>query len=125
VPDPIVLSFEEFWSWLKGHPNCVLSAGTVDTVIFDHDDFHWTFSEELNPEGHDEMLVQALRGKQLVAEILIPRGRIIHVQGEARDQEFVFECFEEDDGGPVASYFVALSHGYDPEEHSETQGWVH
>lgn len=99
--DPVVPSFDQFWKWIKGHPNCIVSAGTIDAVIFDHDDFHWYFAEETNTDGQSERVVQAIRGKQLVGEIMIPPRRVTHVQGEARaEDEFVFECFEE--GAPCS-----------------------
>ena len=39
--DLTTLSFDEFWEWLMGHPNCILRAGTPDTILFDDEDFYW------------------------------------------------------------------------------------
>ena len=39
--DLTILSFDEFWEWLMGHPNCILRAGTPDTILFDDEDFYW------------------------------------------------------------------------------------
>jgi hypothetical protein len=122
VPDPVVLAFDEFWQWLQGHPNCILSAGTPETVLYDHEDFHWHFGRE----GEESLLVQVLRGKNLVGEILIPRGTVTHVSGELRGEgEFVFECFIESGEGPMPGYYFALSHEYTVEENDSNGRWVH
>ena len=60
----VTLSFENFWAWLQAHSNCVLRAGTPEVVLFDHDDYHWHMSAE--DEG--VLLVQLIRGKELVGE---------------------------------------------------------
>lgn len=134
MSDPRVLEFGEFWQWLQGHPNCIISAGTPDTALFDHDDFHWTFDRELTPEGQEDVLVQLVRGKQLVGELLIPRQRMLHVQVEPQgdEGEFLFQCFErpgdeDPPGEPLASYYFTLSHGYEElEAATRRQGrWVH
>ena len=39
--DLTTLSFDEFWEWLMGHPNCILRAGTPGTILFDDEDFYW------------------------------------------------------------------------------------
>jgi hypothetical protein len=125
MAEPVVLSFEEFWRWIQGHPNCILSAGTPDAVLYDHEDFHWYFDRE----GQDDLLVQVIRGKSLIGEILIPVGSVSYVQGEPREEEeYVFDCFVEGPEGPVAAYYFALAHEYtpDPEEEPVKEGrWVH
>jgi len=113
---------------MQGPVNCIVSAGTPDVVLYDHDDFHWHFGREVTPEGPDELLVQLVRGKQMVGEILIPHGRITHVQVEPQgeDGEFLFECYEETDEGPMISYYFTLSHGYEVLDETEGKGrWVH
>lgn len=129
MDDPKVIGFEEFWQWIQGHTNCIISAGTPDTVIYDHDDFHWSFGREVGPDGQEDLLVQLVRGKQLVGEMLIPHGRMTHVQAEQRgeDGEVLFECFEESTEGTLPSFYFTLSHGYDePDEREPRQGrWVH
>lgn len=126
MPDSVVLSFDEFWQWIQGHPNCILSIGTPDAVLYDHDDFHWTFTQQV-VEGHEELVVQVIRGKSLIGEVLLPRGALTHVQGEEREEgEYTFECFVETPEGPVASYYFAMSHGYTPDEPRQGGGsWVH
>jgi len=129
VADPVVLSFEQFWQWLQGHPNCIISAGTPDTVIYDHDDHHW----QLHQEGQEQMLVQVIRGKSLIGEILIPAGSVSYVQGEPHGEaegdaegEYIFDCFVDGPQGPVATYYFTLAHEYTPEEEPPRQGrWVH
>jgi hypothetical protein len=122
MADPIVLTFEKFWHWLQGHPNCILSVGTPDAVIYDQEEFHWHFAKE----GDTTLLVQVMRGKELVGEILLPAGEVAFVEGAAKsNEEFVFECMVQGDEGPVAAYHFTLSHGYDPEEPPPQGRWVH
>jgi hypothetical protein len=120
-----MLSFDEFWQWLLGHPNCIISVGTPDAVLYDHDDFHW----QLEADGKGEMLVQIVHGKQLVGEVVIPKGVITHVAAEEREEgEFLFECFVEGPQGPVASYAFTLSHGFSVEDDPADRPpgrWVH
>ncbi len=105
------LSFEEFWSWLVRHPNCILRAGTQDTVLYDDEDFHWHFAVE----GPDTPLVQIIRGKRLVGELLIARDRIAYVQGVTGDVEgeHVFDLIVESKIDQLTAYFFVLSHTYE------------
>jgi len=119
---PYTLPFETFWTWLLAHPNCILRAGTPEAVLYDDDDLHWHFAAE----APQTLLVQVLRGKNLVGEILIPRGTVTHVSGELRgEEEFVFECFVESGEGPMPGYYFALSHEYTVEDSASNGRWVH
>ena len=108
------MSFESFWEWVTAHPNCILRAGTRDTVLFDDDDFHWHFTTD----GQANLLVQVIRGKRLVGEILIPSQEIAFVQGVLGDHEgeFVFELVTGDESSQSPLYFFVLTHGYEPQE---------
>lgn len=117
-----VLPFAKFWKWLQGHANCILSAGTPDAMLFDADDFHWHFAEE----DDGTLLLQVLRGKDLVGEIAITPRTIAYVQSEAKSQdEVLFECVAETEAERVAAYQFTLSHDYSPEEPVKTGRWVH
>lgn len=118
-----VMPFEKFWSWLQGHPNCILSAGTPETVLYDDEDFHWHFSIEED----STLLVQVLRGKAMIGEIAINPRNIAYVQGENKgEEEFLFECVVEGESEPVAAYHFTLSHDYSAEEVPAKPGrWVH
>ena len=111
----VTLTFEEFWTWVQQHYNCVLRVGTPDAVIFDQETFHWRF---LMLEA-DLWLVQLAQGKNTVAEMAVIPSKVTYVQalpGEADD--VLFEMISEtDQGRDVVNHFV-LSHGYDgdPEE---------
>ena len=104
------MPFEAFWEWVVAHPNCILRAGTKDAVLFDDEDFHWHFTTE----GPTNLLVQVIRGKRLVGEMLIPRQEIAFVQGVLGDHdgEFVFELVSGEETTPSALYFFVLTHGY-------------
>jgi hypothetical protein len=108
------LNFEEFWTWLAGHPNCILRAGTDDVVLFDDDDLYWHFTAD--PEG--ERIVQVLRGKRLIGEIAVEPQRISYVQAAEAEQpdEFPFELVAEEGDDRIVAYFFVLTHGFDTEE---------
>ena len=113
------LSFEAFWAWVMSHPNCILRAGTRDAVIFDDDDFHWHFSVD-SAAG---LLVQVIRGKRLVGEILLPRQEIAYVQGVLGDQEgeFVFELVSGDESAQSPAFFFVLTHEYELQDDPDTK----
>jgi len=83
MDDPTTLSFEPFWGWLTGHPNCILRAGTPDAVLYDDEDLHWHFGSE----GDATVSVQVLRGKRLLGEILVEPEQVSYVQGTAGEDE--------------------------------------
>jgi hypothetical protein len=108
------LAFEGFWSWLQTHPNCILRAGTPEAVLYDDDDLHWHFAAE----GTDTLVVQLMRGKKLVGEIVLSPGQVAYVQGVAGEEEdeFVFELISETETDRVAAYHFVLSHAFDAQE---------
>jgi hypothetical protein len=113
IDDQPTLPFETFWSWLMGHPNCIIRAGTPEAVIYDDEDLHWHFAQE----GPETLVVQVLRGKLLVGELLIVPEQIAFVQGVAseREDEFAFELITENERERFVSYFFVLIHGFDEE----------
>ena len=118
-----VVPFDKFWTWLQVHPNCILSAGTPETVLYDDDDLHW----HLAVDDESTLLVQVIRGKQLLGEIAIVPRQIAYVQVEAKaEEEFIFECIVENESERVAAYHFTMSHEYDAaEETPKTGRWVH
>ena len=117
MDDPMTLPFEAFWSWLVNHPNCILRAGTPETVLYDDEDLHWTFASE----GATTLVVQLVRGKRLAGELWLEPEQVTYVQGYSSDREgeWVFECILENEKEPVATYFFVLTHGYDEGEEEE------
>jgi len=107
------LSFQAFWTWLQAHPICILRAGTPEVVLYDDDDLHWHFAVE----GDDTRVVQLIRGKTLVGEIVVTPSDITYVQGVAgeAEDEYMFEFISETETDRIAAYHVVLSHGYDAE----------
>lgn len=105
------MSIDTFWEWVTTHPNCILRAGTREAAIFDDEDLHW----HLTREGMETLLVQLIRGKRLMGELLIPREQIAYVQGGLGDQqgEFVFELVSDSDSLQPALFFFVLTHGYE------------
>ena len=128
MPDPnvplaaSVMPFDKFWAWIQGHPNCILSAGTAEALFYDAEDFHWHFGAE--EDG--TLLVQVIRGKNLVGEILIAPRSVAYVQSEGKgEEEFLFECVVEAESERVSAFHFTLSHDYSPEETVKQGRWVH
>ncbi len=121
---PFTLPFETFWNWVVTHPNCILRAGTPEAVLYDDDDLHWHFASE----GETTLLVQVLRGKRLIGELLMEPEPVTYVQGVQgqREGEHVFELIVESEKDRVVAYFFVLAHGYEDEaEQSFSPGRVH
>jgi hypothetical protein len=119
---PSTLAFEAFWSWLQTHPNCIIRAGTPDAVVYDHDDLHWHFASE----GSDTLVVQVIRGKNLVGEIVVVPSEVAYVQRvSGEEDEHVFELVSESKDERVAAYYFVLSHGYDAQSGAAPGRAVH
>jgi hypothetical protein len=121
--DSPTLAFDEFWRWLVLHPNCIVRAGTADSVLYDDDDLHWHFGNE----GPDAFLCQLIRGKRLLGEMVIRPDTVSYVQGYRGDHEdeFVFEMIAEGEEDRAAAYFFVLSHAFDAPETPTTGRAVH
>ena len=107
------LPFDGFWSWLLAHPNCILRAGTPETVLYDDDDLHWHFASE----GPDRLVVQLIRGKRVQSELIVEPEQVAYVEvaaGEA-EGEFVFDLITESESERFSAWFFVLSHAYEPE----------
>lgn len=116
------LPFEKFWGWLQAHHNCILRAGTPDVLLFDHDDFHWHLAQE----DDATLVVQVVRGKELVGEMIVMHQEIAYVQGQANDsEEFVFECIIETPQARDVAYHFVMAHSYDEAEPVSTRRWTH
>lgn len=111
---PYTLPFDVFWQWIGTHPNCILRAGTPESIIYDDDDLHWTFVGYEN----GALGVQVLRGKRFMGEIFIAAEEITYVQGVLGEVEgeFIFELIAESETNRTALYFFVLTHGYDEED---------
>jgi hypothetical protein len=122
LAEPMTLTFEAFWSWLLQHPNCLLRAGTPETVVYDDDDLHWLFASE----GRF-LVVQVLRGKRLMGEILVDPEPVSYVEGQTGDQEgeFIFELISESEKDRMATYFFVMAHGFEDEEEGHSPARVH
>jgi hypothetical protein len=106
------LTFDRFWRWMMDHPNCVVRVGSADATLLDHDDFHWEFMDE--EDGNT--VIQLVKGKALVGELMISRGDIAFVQASLDVENvtqgyWLFELI----GGPKDDSFtiahVLMSHG--------------
>lgn len=112
------LPFQEFWAWLLLHPNCIIRAGTPEAVLYDDDDLHWLLASE---ESH--LLVQLVRGKRLIGEMLIDPELVAYVQGASGDREgeFLFDLIVETPTERLAAYSFAMAHAYEDEVDSHNR----
>jgi len=109
APGALTLPFDKFWNWLQAHANCILRAGTPDVLLFDHDDYHWHLANE------DEMtlLIQLVRGKELVAEMVLLGNEVAYVEcNNVETEEFLFECVVETPAGREVVYYFAMAHEF-------------
>jgi hypothetical protein len=109
------LAFDRFWRWLKGHRNCIVRAGTVDTYLHDQEAFHWHLEEdaERNP------VVQLVWGKLLVGELVMDVRDVLYVEVTpdegGQPGHFVFELVGGSKEEPYAVYHFLLGHGFEDE----------
>lgn len=120
--EPVTLPFDVFWSWLLGHPNCILRAGTPESVLYDDDDLHWFFATEAS-----FLVVQLMHGKRPLGELFLDPEQVTYVEGQPGEQEgeFVFELISEGETERLATYFFVLVHGYDEEQDDTPHQRVH
>lgn len=123
MDDPLTLPFDQFWSWLVNHPNCILRAGTPEAVLYDDEDLHWQFTNE----GPGTLLVQLLRGKRLMGEILMDPDQVSYVQAHSgqMEGEYNFDLVMDSPVEPVVAYFFVMVHGWDEDEEGSSQVRVH
>jgi len=120
--DALTLPFDKFWTWLQAHANCILRAGTPDALLFDHEDFHW----HLASEDSATLLIQLVRGKELVAEMVMLGSEVAYVESNTTEtEEFLFECVVETPGGREVAYYFAMAHEYDAEDQISARRWTH
>ena len=117
------LSFQAFWDWLQQHTNCILRAGTPEASLYDDDDLHWYVGPD-----RGALVVQAIRGKRLMGEIVVEPDRVAYVDdlGEEREGEHTFEAISETRTERLAAYSFVLSHGVDADlEESDHDAAIH
>jgi hypothetical protein len=127
-PSAVTLSFEKFWQWLQGHSNCILRAGTPEVLLFDHEDYHWHMASE----DESVLVVQLVRGKELVGEMVVLSNEISYVQCESGEgEEYVFDCVVETEAAREVAYHFVMAHAYDETDQPPTSptgrrgGWTH
>ena len=122
VAETTTLPFDVFWGWLVTHPNCIVRAGTPEAVLYDDEDLHWVFSSE---EGY--LLVQVLRGKRLMGELLLEPEPVTYVESTVGDQEgeYVFELIAETPNDRLVTCFFVLVHGYEDEAEDAPHSRIH
>lgn len=110
------MTFERFWAWLKEHPNCILRAGTPDCYLYDQEDFHWVFTVD----GDQNPVVELVRGKRLVADLVLEVRDVLRVQASPdveQPEHVLFEVVSNLQGTPTPVYEFLLSHGVEDPTH--------
>lgn len=117
----ITLPFEKFWGWLQAHRNCIVRAGTPEAILFDHEEYHW----DILSEDDATHVLQLVKGKELVAELVVIASDVAFVQGSATDaQEHVFECIVETPSSRDVAYHFVMAHRYEDEQ-TGGRHWTH
>ncbi|MBI3182789.1 MAG: hypothetical protein HYZ28_11685 [Myxococcales bacterium] len=126
VQSGLSLTFERFWRWLLEHSNCLLRAGTSDAVLYDLEELHWQLDED---EDHNPM-IQVVRGKQLVGELVLDVRELLFVQ-VTRDPDaeesgrYLFELIGGPKEEPFPLYHFLMSHGLEEQELGHAGGLKH
>lgn len=111
-----------FWAWLKRHENCILRAGGPGFTLFDLPELHWRLFEE---DG-GLLVAQALRGKEIVSELVFMSEDILYVQSSpSEDDAILFDCVGQGPDGPVPMCYFLMAHGYEDEDEPGPPRWTH
>ena len=114
------LPFEEFWTWVQTHYNCILRAGSLDAVLYDDDASHW----RVTPLDGEQWLVQLCRGKHVAAELVVTAALVSYVQYyESEAGEYCYELIREGAGDRECLFYFTLTHTYDGVPEGESN-WV-
>lgn len=120
--DSRALTLEQFWSWAAIHYNCILRAGNDSCLVFDHPYIHWHLARE---EGL--LFIQAIRGKDLLAEFAIDPNIVIYVESnpQPEEEQVIFDLVARVNGEPLSIFHFLMAHGYDEDEETSRRGWTH
>jgi hypothetical protein len=107
---------EQFWRWLKDHPNCILRAGTPESFLYDHEQVHWHLGED--PDRN--LVIQLIWGKQVIGEMVIAPRDVLFVQaapdGESEEPgRFIFDLIGGSKDEPYPLYHFQMAHSYEGE----------
>ncbi|MBX5480475.1 MAG: hypothetical protein IRZ16_01310 [Myxococcaceae bacterium] len=121
------LKFERFWKWLREHANCILRAGTDEVWLFDDDDLHWHLEED----AHRSPVVQLMRGKRVLAELVMDVRDVLFVQATPEgqpqngEQPTLFELVTAGGDENFGAYHFLMAHGFDREVAGHVSGLKH
>lgn len=91
-------------------------------MLLDHESFHW---DVISEEEEGTEVLQLLKGKELIGEIVVVASDISYVHCPPGDPEqHMFECVIETSAAREVVYHFVLAHGFD-EEPSPSQRWTH
>ena len=107
------ISFDDFWTWLSWHYNCIVRAAHGSVIVYDDDDLHW----HLGVLDDETVLVQTIRGKHAVAEIELRPTDVLRVDiAPLGENEVAFQLVSEVQGVLQSVGYFVLSHDFDADE---------
>ncbi len=120
------LTVDQFWRWLRMHPNCIVRAGTYDCFLYDQEAFHWHLEEDADRNP----LVQLIAGKQLIGELALDVRELLFVKTSPDPEnpqsgQYLFELMGGPQGEPFAVYHFVLTHGFEEETSHPGGGLKH
>ena len=116
------LELDAFWKWASAHYNCIVRAGSDSCVIYDQPYVHWHLAQERD----GTLVVQLIRGKDLISELVIDPRQVMYVESRPDEEEQVlFELIVEAQGEAVPVYHFLMAHGYDDDQTGPRRGWTH
>jgi hypothetical protein len=118
------MQLDKFWRWLQEHHNCIVRAGTRDAVLYDQDDLHWHLYED----GEHNIVIQLMRGKELMGEFSISRPDVMFVEATPAAEgegQFEFNLVGGPEGEPLAMYHFLMAHGVEETDEHGPQAFKH
>jgi hypothetical protein len=120
--DANTLTLDAFWRWASAHYNCIIRAGSDSSVLYDQPYLHW----HLLQEREGMLVAQLVRGKDLVAELVVDPRNVMYVESRPDEEDQVlFELIVEMQGEAVPFYHFLMAHGYDDDQDLPSRGWTH
>lgn len=116
------ITLDAFWKWASAHYNCIIRAGSDSCVLYDQPYLHW----HLAVEREGTLVAQLVRGKDLIAELVIDPRHVLYVEARPdEDEQVLFEVVVENEGEALPLYHFLMAHGYDEGQESASRGWTH
>ncbi len=85
-------------------------------------DIHW----HIDQEEDGLLVVQLIRGKELMSEMVAHKNDLAYVQvAPDEGEQFAFDCIGTGPDGEASLCYFIMAHGFDEEEIPSTPRWTH